>query len=275
MDLSALESSYDSLSFWLTIWTAIVVLGLILEYAHDFQKLVRGPRRWMILRKFIGGILVTAGVAGELFVQFRLSGVETNLRTAKNLQVVDLQRETNTARLEQEKLRAANLELEKLIAPRSLGEEKQFGEGLEQFAGTKVIVESLADIEASRLGGEIALTLNSFAKWEVVSNTRTWDDFNFFDGVTVERNLEYKDETGRFTWDDTGPATKALIAKLRERGLKTHRLPASDLPPHTIRVRVGLKPMPYFLTMSKEEREKMEEGEKRSEEAEKKVEELE
>lgn len=130
-------------------------------------------------------------------------------------------------------------------------------------------------MEASRLGGEIALTLNSFAKWEVISNTRTWDDSEFSDGVKVEANLGYKDEAGNWARDDTEPAAKALVTKLREREIKVRRMPSVELPPHTIRLRVGLKPVPYFLTMSKEEREKMEEDERRSEEAEKKIEELE
>jgi len=60
---------------WLTCFTALVVIGLILEYRKDVIELFRSFE-WPKLGSVIGGILVTVGVAGELFVGFLASNIE-------------------------------------------------------------------------------------------------------------------------------------------------------------------------------------------------------
>ena len=80
--IKALEKSLDSLGVWLLVWTALVVVGLIVEFAEDLRELItERPFKWRLLRTMVGGLLITIGVAGELFVQFRASKVETELRT--------------------------------------------------------------------------------------------------------------------------------------------------------------------------------------------------
>src|SRR5476649_2232843 len=88
MDLPALESaaealerSLDSWMYWLLIATGLVVIGLILEYFPELEKLVRvRPFDWSNLGHLSGAILVVIGVAGELAVQYQASRVETDLR---------------------------------------------------------------------------------------------------------------------------------------------------------------------------------------------------
>ncbi len=93
MDLSALESISKilekSLDFWgliLLLATALVVIGLVVEYWHDVQEFwVRrtwpmASFPWDKLTALAGGILVTIGVAGELLVTYKASRVETKLR---------------------------------------------------------------------------------------------------------------------------------------------------------------------------------------------------
>lgn len=91
--MSALESRYDLLGWWLAFSTLVVVIGLVLEYWHDLKKLVRAPwkRKLKLLGGFIGGVLITAGVTGELLIQSKLSGVETDLRNANKLTVAGLE----------------------------------------------------------------------------------------------------------------------------------------------------------------------------------------
>lgn len=85
-----LEKSVDSTHRFLGAWTLLVAIGLILEYAPGVAKLIgkkkleEHPYWWMRLYAFIGPILVTVGVAGELLVggQFGLS--EGRLRSVED-----------------------------------------------------------------------------------------------------------------------------------------------------------------------------------------------
>src|SRR5579883_2045911 len=74
----------------LYFWTAAVALGLILEYKGDFVRLAqllwlyatrRVPLEWWRVKKvlMLGGLLVTVGVVGELYIEFSQSNVETQL----------------------------------------------------------------------------------------------------------------------------------------------------------------------------------------------------
>jgi hypothetical protein len=106
--IKALEKSLDSLGLWLTVWTALVVVGLIVEFAEDLKLLLtERPFKWRLFRTMVGGVLITIGVAGELFVQFRASKVETDLRTDSheveallNEQAADANREAGNAKIE-------------------------------------------------------------------------------------------------------------------------------------------------------------------------------
>ncbi len=106
--IKALENSLDSLGVWLTVWTALVVVGLIVEFAEDLKELLtERPFKWRLFRTMVGGLLITIGVAGELFVQFRASKVETDLRTDShqveallNKQAADANKEAGDARNE-------------------------------------------------------------------------------------------------------------------------------------------------------------------------------
>jgi hypothetical protein len=78
--IDALETSLDSLAAWLLFWTALVVVGLIIEYVPEFVELRRDVKRKKLFT-LVGGVLITVGVAGELAVEFKASRVETTLRS--------------------------------------------------------------------------------------------------------------------------------------------------------------------------------------------------
>lgn len=93
MDLSALESVSraleESLDFWgllVSLSTAVVVVGLLIEYwdeAHQFWTMLRWPAAafpWHKAKVLFGGLFVTLGVAGELGFTYKASRTETDLR---------------------------------------------------------------------------------------------------------------------------------------------------------------------------------------------------
>src|SRR5271169_1195193 len=85
--ISNLESSLDWLGGWLLVATALVVLGLVLEYVHQIPQSIRDfreKRTWGPICIIAGGILITVGVAGELLVQGLASRQETALRKAND-----------------------------------------------------------------------------------------------------------------------------------------------------------------------------------------------
>jgi hypothetical protein len=79
---AALESSYGGIEFWLFVFTAFVVVGLVIEYRVGFRKLLC---EWPIDRPhavtMIGAILVVVGVAGELITEYKASEVEGRLQS--------------------------------------------------------------------------------------------------------------------------------------------------------------------------------------------------
>jgi hypothetical protein len=82
----SLESSLDHWGWLILASTAIVVLGLVVEYWEPIAEFIdewRRPAAAFPWRKFIelaGGILVTVGVAGELGFTYKASRTETKLR---------------------------------------------------------------------------------------------------------------------------------------------------------------------------------------------------
>jgi hypothetical protein len=97
--IKGFESSLDSLEHWLVFWIACVVIGLILEVFPEIFEAIRGRQvRWHSRMTIGGGILITLGVAGELFVEVRASAVETKLRNANANIVASLNKEAGDAR---------------------------------------------------------------------------------------------------------------------------------------------------------------------------------
>lgn len=130
------EASIDSLGKWMISFTAVVVIGLAIEYNHSFVLFVR-TYDWNILRESLGGLLVTVGVAGELFIEFRAHRRETLLRNinaeieheaeerlkAADERIADAQRHANEANE-----RAANAELRAAEATKGAAEANRIAE---------------------------------------------------------------------------------------------------------------------------------------------------
>lgn len=131
MDTSALESaistaekSVDALYPWLFVATAVVVIGLVVEYWPDVKKLLsERPLDRKLMIEMIGGALVTIGVAGELMVQSYLSTAETTLRGADHkysaelaLRATTAENQIATTKAQTAQLQRDNLTLQKQVA---------------------------------------------------------------------------------------------------------------------------------------------------------------
>ena len=100
--IASLEHSLDSWESCLTFFTLLVVIGLIFEYWHEIKEIFdRLPKKekleWKHKFAVLGAFLVTVGVAGELYVEFKASGIQTDLRIANNAEFTALGKLTSNA----------------------------------------------------------------------------------------------------------------------------------------------------------------------------------
>jgi hypothetical protein len=193
--INGLESSLDSLGWWLHLATALVVFGLLLEYLHQIPESIKEYRKtrsyWPILI-VVGGVLITVGVAGELAVQYVAGRTETALRKANdelftglNIEAAQARRDAGVAieraskadeRASANEREAARLgqiaqaehlermKLEATVAPRSLAveQQKKIAVGVQKFHRYAVLVSSYGlDSEGAALAGQIISSLRS------------------------------------------------------------------------------------------------------------------
>ena len=259
-NISDLERSLDSLEGWLALMTGLVVLGLVLEYWHELPEAIatlKHARSWKPLFVIAGAILITAGVAGELAIQFMASDKETALRKANDAVFADLNVEAATARKEAgdaveraakaeqnlgeaneraanaekqaaksneiaERERLARLQLEARLAPRTLrlAQRDDLANKLKPFSGTRLDIFIYGDTSEML---SIGLTLSSVATaagWSV----KTW-------GVSVEMVV-----TGVVVGTKSGvdkevyAAANALVLALNRNGINTSLGNVFDLP---------------------------------------------
>jgi hypothetical protein len=107
-----LDSSLDSLSRWMLGFTALVVLGVVIEVGPPVVKFFQ-TWDYHALLEAIGSGLVAVGVGGELFVLFRettregmLKKVNADLENIADERIAEAERKTAEAKLETEKLKA-------------------------------------------------------------------------------------------------------------------------------------------------------------------------
>jgi hypothetical protein len=81
-----LERTQDRLSSWLRAFTALVVVGLVVEYLPDIIHALR-TRTFPV--NISGAILITIGVGGELVIEFLSSRAETKLREMNDSIIAD------------------------------------------------------------------------------------------------------------------------------------------------------------------------------------------
>jgi hypothetical protein len=173
----SLESSLDWWGVFILVSTAIVAIGLVVEYWEPVREFIEECRRpaasfpWYKFMGLAGGILVTLGVFGEFWGAYKASRVETNLRGNNHRIEIFLnekasknEKDTEQLRKDAEGLKAENLKLEAIIAPRSLslGQQRRIADACRKFHGHGVLVKSYGtDGEGFALAAQIIAALRA------------------------------------------------------------------------------------------------------------------
>ena len=195
---------------------------------------------WGIVASLLGGLVCTAATV--------IAGKELDA----------LREQRDLAQQERiEAMRRGNLELEQSLKPRRfpliVGPGGSNFDSLKPFAGMLVIVQYIPDdAEARRAAGMIGLLVKE-AGWTVVSEGPSPKAGS--DGVSVEQYLAPTPNAHAFATDErrSYEAAQALVNFLHsydweaETGMAS-RHPIDAIAPNTVRVRVGLKPLPFFAS---------------------------
>src|SRR4051812_6605564 len=182
----ALESSVDKWSTWLELWTALVVFGLVIEYGPEIIRFIRERDR-KLLHTLVGGLFITIGVAGELFVGMKASKDETDLRTVNDSIAAIYNKEASEARRDAENVKKtsealklavaqsqeraasaqsraaeAQLALARLVLPRSLSQKNRnrLSAELKRRPPQRFIPSFAADLESVEFSTIIVQTTN-------------------------------------------------------------------------------------------------------------------
>lgn len=187
---------------------------------------------------------IWSGALRERYADARLSDNEKETAQAKsvaalaNEQTAQLKIEASGLAIQLEKEKTTRLELEQAVAPRIM-EQYKSSEALKKIPGVTAIITNIPDIESQRMAGQLAATL-SMAGWKYKFVPYNPSDI-YPDGVVIEKNV------GAIPEDDLSPqATEILLEQLKNNKIESRYMPARDLPPNTIVIKVGFKPYTFF-----------------------------
>ncbi len=240
--ISNLERSASSLEAWLTFWIALVVVGLAVEVFVVVKEWVDERRQFRsqvspaphkvgwdkLVLHLAGPILITGGVAGELFIHVQSGRVQTELRNANNKVVGLLQKQTSSAnqrageaQLAAESLRNENLKLQdRLFSDRSLTKEQsaRIAGKLKRFSGQKFELFAQKDAGALKFVNAVEDVL-LLAGW--VSAPATGGGVPRLDRPEIGEGtangiMVIFAESKR---DTLGPQSRALVAALNAEGV--------------------------------------------------------
>ena len=164
--VKSLNDSLGPVGVKLSVATAAVVIGLLIEYADDIREGVTALRKDIqgrspflnvrsldskVKRTLLGGLLVTGGVAFELVYEYNASVIEGQLQSANGQIVAFLNAKAHDAEVTTGQLDAANKQL-----AINLERQKQTTAGVEKEAAALQKLAEDEKIERLRLSESIA-----------------------------------------------------------------------------------------------------------------------
>ncbi len=162
---SSLDARLDRAEFW-TFWSGFAVfVGLFVEYVPPLMGAQTNQWPYTPLLA-VGGMLVTIGVGGEVALGARIARLTKRLQEIADREIAETNERAAKAELATEELRARNLELEAIVAPRNVEVTNGAIERLAMDAGTVLHIEYLdGDNEARNFAKRIATAVR-WADWE-------------------------------------------------------------------------------------------------------------
>lgn len=150
----------------------------------------------------------------------------------------ELRKKNLTLESKVEEERRSRMELEQAVSPRIMEQYKSSG-ALKTLTGVTAIISSIPDLESQKMARQLATTL-SMAGWKY--QFAPYDPKEVYsDGVVIEKNV------GAIPKEDIAPkAAELLLSQLKINKIESRTMPATDLPPNTIVVKIGFKPNTFF-----------------------------
>lgn len=150
----------------------------------------------------------------------------------------ELKKENLVLKSRVEEERRSRVELEQAVSPRIMEQHKS-SEALKVLTGVTAIITNIPDLESQKMAGQLAATL-SMAGWKF--QFAPYDPKGIYpDGVIIETNVGVIPKE-----DISSKAADLLLTQLKTNKIEGRTMPAIDLPPNTIVVRVGFKPYTFF-----------------------------
>lgn len=241
-----LDVALTWLERWLIFAGCLVVGGVLLESGPDIFSALQ--KRELPTWVAMGGAVVALGVAAEVILGIFITKKSHRVQELADSSIAEANERAAKAHeaaaeleLLAERERSARLEIEESLAPRTLVSGNEAIRRLQRTSGTTYLLEFVPDAEADRLTTQIAYVLN-LSNWEQLSWIRHFDT-PIRDGIAIEAKpidgktpvpaselAEYLRANGLLVW----------TASLKE----PFRL--DEIPDGAVRIRVGLKPNPYF-----------------------------
>jgi len=202
--IESLDICRSSLDSWLSFFTSLVTIGVVLEvvfvvweYRDDLHDWRRGfvhppfkPSVVLLLFGLFGATLVAVGVAGEWLIGAKIGAVETRIRKANDDRAILLSREAGEAKksaedaakaLDAVKKKSDALNTRMDNASSKLGtlnrrlawrrvspaQYRSFSKALLPFRGSKIVVVVLdnEDMEAKTFAADLMHLFHDGAKW--------------------------------------------------------------------------------------------------------------
>src|SRR5437868_5824766 len=206
-----------------------VVAGLVIEIVLALSVSLGMDKKWLEnWGTVFADCLIVLGVYCEIHFGRKASAGNVELRRRSEQKVAEANSRAAEAQLETERLRAANLSVQRLLTPRRISMFDKDGDAqirqarfkvVAAFAGTKALLQWVPDLEAKRLAGDIAHALAS-AEWQIQIVDEAAPLIApglIFDGVhsfTKEGSMWERTESGkpRYAPPALSPASRAALA---------------------------------------------------------------
>lgn len=234
-------------------WLIVVGLGI------ELWQILPDSKFWPdAAEKLSGTFLILVGVAGEIMFGAASGKAAEALRHLSELKVAEANERASSAdekaalatenaakaTKEQEKLRAENLALEKVLAPRMLKQAPE-GQRLAPYSTLSAVVWVIPEWEARRTAKQIEFMLSRIAGWKGVE-IRSVEEA--MDGIEI--HWTRTDTPNEHALDNAAQTLVSILkgSEIRAEAFGLPQLPhGGAVPANTLLIIVGAKPTTHFV----------------------------